>query len=158
MATRKGVVGDLLVQVRADLGTLRTDIREIERSFNSSFANLQRSAVSFGKGIAGGLIGGLFVGALASFTKGIIDLVSYLLLFFPTMITMFLISVDDALNSFTLGERSQESIWRVIMWPFRASIPLSAVLFVIQGVSETLKCCYQIRFGREFVHREKIEV
>ena len=31
------------------------------------------------------------------------------------MITMFLISVDDAWNSFTLGERSQESIWRAIM-------------------------------------------
>lgn len=91
-------------------------------------------------------------------TKGIIDLVSYLVLFFPTMVTMILISFDAAWSSFTLGERSQESVWRAVMWPFRASIPLSAVLFIIQGISETLKCCYQIRFGREFVHREKIEV
>ena len=30
--------------------------------------------------------------------------------------------------------------------------------FMIQGVSESLKCWYQIRFGREFEHREKIEV
>ncbi|MBI5322431.1 TRAP transporter small permease subunit [Bradyrhizobium sp.] len=91
-------------------------------------------------------------------TKGIIDLVSYLVLFFPTMMTMMFISVDDAWSSFTLGERSQESIWRAIMWPFRASIPLSALLFMIQGVSEALKCWYQIRFGREFQHREKLEV
>lgn len=91
-------------------------------------------------------------------TKGIVDLVSYLVLFFPTMITMVLISSDAAWSSFTLGERSQESIWRAIMWPFRASIPLSALLFMIQGVSETLKCVYQIRYGREFVHREKLEV
>src|SRR6201988_1925938 len=91
-------------------------------------------------------------------TKGIIDLVSYVLLFFPTMITMLLISVDDAWSSFMLGERSQESIWRAIMWPFRASIPVSPVLFMIQGISETLKCCYQIRFGRGFVHRDKLEV
>ncbi|MGY3617150.1 TRAP transporter small permease subunit [Bradyrhizobium sp. USDA 10063] len=91
-------------------------------------------------------------------TKGIIDLASYLILFFPTMITMMMISVDDAWNSYMLGERSQESIWRAIMWPFRASIPLSALLFMIQGVSEALKCWYQIRFGREFQHREKLEV
>ncbi|NWG23551.1 MAG: TRAP transporter small permease subunit [Pseudorhodoplanes sp.] len=91
-------------------------------------------------------------------TKGIIDLVSYIVLFFPTMITMMFISIDDAWTSYELGERSQESVWRVAMWPFRASIPLSALLFMIQGISETLKCWYQIRFGREFEHREKLEV
>jgi TRAP-type mannitol/chloroaromatic compound transport system permease small subunit len=91
-------------------------------------------------------------------TKGIVDLVSYLVLFFPAMITMMLISIDDAWHSYSTGERSQESIWRAIMWPFRASIPLAALLFMIQGISETLKCWYQIRFGREFEHREKIEL
>ena len=44
------------------------------------------------------------------------------------------------------------------MWPFRATIPLSAALFMIQGVSEVLKCWYQIQFGREFEHKEKIEI
>jgi TRAP-type mannitol/chloroaromatic compound transport system permease small subunit len=91
-------------------------------------------------------------------TKGIVDLVSYVVLFFPAMITMMLISIDDAWMSYELGERSQESIWRAVMWPFRASIPLAALLFMIQGISEVLKCWYQIRFGREFEHREKIEV
>ena len=56
------------------------------------------------------------------------------------------------------GERSQESLWRAIMWPFRAAIPVSAFLFMIQGVSEVLKCLYQIRYGREFEHRKKIEI
>ena len=91
-------------------------------------------------------------------TKGIVDLVSYVVLFFPTMITMMLISIDDAVHSYVTGERSQESLWRAIMWPFRAVIPVSAGLFMIQGISETLKCVYQIRFGREFQHREKLEV
>lgn len=90
--------------------------------------------------------------------KGTIDLVSYLVLFFPTMITMMAISIDDAWDSYIIGERSQESVWRAIMWPFRATIPLSALLFMIQGVSESLKCVYQIRFGREFEHREKLEI
>jgi TRAP-type mannitol/chloroaromatic compound transport system permease small subunit len=90
--------------------------------------------------------------------KGTIDLVAYLVLFFPTMITLMAISIDDALLSYEIGERSQESVWRAIMWPFRASIPLAALLFMIQGFSEALKCVYQIRFGREFEHREKLEV
>lgn len=91
-------------------------------------------------------------------TKGIVDLVSYLVLFFPAMFTMMIISIDDAWTSFELDERSQESVWRAVVWPFRASVPLSALLFMIQGVSEVLKCWYQIRFGREFEHREKLEV
>jgi TRAP-type mannitol/chloroaromatic compound transport system permease small subunit len=90
--------------------------------------------------------------------KGIVDLLSYLVLFFPALITLMVISIDDAYLSYEIGERSQESVWRAIMWPFRASIPIAALLFIIQGISEALKCLYQIRFGREFQHREKIEV
>lgn len=90
--------------------------------------------------------------------KGTIDLLSYLVLFFPSMITLMAISIDDALLSYEIGERSQESVWRAIMWPFRSVIPLAALLFMIQGISESLKCIYQIRFGREFEHREKLEV
>jgi TRAP-type mannitol/chloroaromatic compound transport system permease small subunit len=90
--------------------------------------------------------------------KGMIDLTSYLLLFFPAMLTMMLISVDDALLAFEIDERSQQSPWRAVMWPFKASVPLAALLFLIQGVSEALKCWYQIRYGREFQHREKFEV
>ena len=91
-------------------------------------------------------------------TKGIIDLVSYLLLFFPVMVTLFVISVDDAWYSFRIGEVSEQTAWGAIMWPFRASVPLAAVLFVVQGVSETLKSYFQVRTGREFQHREKTEI
>lgn len=91
-------------------------------------------------------------------TKGIVDLTSYMLLFYPAMITLLLISWDDVVHSYVTGERSQESVFRAIMWPFRATIPLAAALLMIQGLSEALKCVYQIRFDREFEHREKIEI
>lgn len=90
--------------------------------------------------------------------KGIVDLISYLMFFYPAMITFMLISIDDTLHSYDTGERSQESVWRAIMWPFRATIPLAALLLMIQGVSEVLKCWYQVQFGREFEHKEKIEI
>lgn len=91
-------------------------------------------------------------------TKGIIDMISYILLFYPVMVTFMVVSYDATIHSWDTGERSQESVWRVIIWPFRATIPLAAVLLMIQGVSEVLKCWYQIQFGREFEHKEKIEI
>jgi len=90
--------------------------------------------------------------------KGTVDLISYLLLFFPVMIALFAISVDDAWYAFNLDERSEQSPWRPIMWPFRASIPLATLLLMIQGVSESMKSWYAVRTGREFQHREKVEV
>lgn len=90
--------------------------------------------------------------------KGVIDLFSYLVLFFPTMVYLMIVGIDGALHSYSVGERSQESVWRATMWPFRAVIPAMALLFMVQGISEALKCLYQIRFGREFQHREKVEV
>jgi TRAP-type mannitol/chloroaromatic compound transport system permease small subunit len=90
--------------------------------------------------------------------KGVIDLVSYLVLFFPIMVFFMWVGIEGMLHSYNTGERSQESMWRAIMWPFRGAIPLAAALFMVQGVSESLKCLYQIRYGREFQHREKLEV
>lgn len=90
--------------------------------------------------------------------KGIIDLTSYLLLFLPAMLTLMMISIDDALLAFEIDERSQQSPWRAVMWPFKAAVPIAALLFMIQGISEALKCWYQIRYEREFQHREKLEV
>ena len=90
--------------------------------------------------------------------KGVIDLVSYLFLFYPALIMLMVISVDDAWRAYELHELSEQTPWRPIMWPFRSAIPLAALLLMVQGVSESLKCWYQIRYGREFEHREKVEV
>jgi TRAP-type mannitol/chloroaromatic compound transport system permease small subunit len=90
--------------------------------------------------------------------KGYIDFWSYLLLFYPTMLVFFAISADDAWFAYQLGERSEQTPWRPLLWPFRAAVPTMALLMMIQGVSETLKSYYQIKTGREFEHREKVEV
>ena len=52
--------------------------------------------------------------------KGIIDLTSYLLLFYPALITFFVISVDDVMYSISIGERSEMSPWRATIEPTRA--------------------------------------
>jgi len=90
--------------------------------------------------------------------KGIIDLASYLLLFYPALITLFSISVDDAWYAYQIHETSEQTPWRPILWPFRAVIPVTALLLMVQGVSECIKCWHQIRTDREFEHHDKYEV
>ncbi len=91
-------------------------------------------------------------------TKGIIDSVSYLLLFLPVMVVLFMISIDDFLYAWSIGERSTLSLWQPIVWPYRGVIPLAAALLFIQGISEFLKSLYAASTGTELVRREKVEI
>ncbi|TDR93234.1 TRAP transporter small permease subunit [Enterovirga rhinocerotis] len=91
-------------------------------------------------------------------TKGAIDAVAYLLLFLPVMAVLFFISVDDALYAYQIGETSQLGLWRPVLWPFRAMIPLAAALLFFQGISEVLKALWQWKTGIVLTHHEKIEI
>jgi len=91
-------------------------------------------------------------------TKGIIDSISYSLLFLPVMGLIFAISIDDALYAYSIDERSILGLWLPVTWPFRAVIPLSALLMFAQGISELLKALFRIKAGKELVHHEKVEI
>jgi TRAP-type mannitol/chloroaromatic compound transport system permease small subunit len=90
--------------------------------------------------------------------KGWVDLLAYVLFFFPALLMIFFTSVDDAWYSFQIGERSEQTAWRPIIYPFKAVVPLTALLLLIQGVSEFLKSLYAVRTGRLYSKIEKIEV
>ena len=91
-------------------------------------------------------------------TKGIIDSISYLFLFLPVMVLLFFISIDDLAYAYSINERSTLSLWRPIMWPFRAVIPLAALLMFVQGISELLKSLWAASTGEVLVRPEKIEI
>jgi TRAP-type mannitol/chloroaromatic compound transport system permease small subunit len=91
-------------------------------------------------------------------TKGRIDAVAYLFFFFPAMILLFYASVDEAWHSWKLGELSEQTAWRPILWPFKAVVPLTALLLLTQGVSEFLKSLYAARTGRFLTATESIQV
>jgi len=90
--------------------------------------------------------------------KGVIDSISYVLFFFPGFAVLLVLSFHEALYSWSIGETSDQSAWRPIMWPFKAVVPLACLLLLIQGFSEFLKSLYMARTGRELEHKEKIEV
>ncbi|MDD9929210.1 MAG: TRAP transporter small permease subunit [Rhodospirillaceae bacterium] len=77
-----------------------------------------------------------------------IDLALYILFYFPALIVFFWISADYFWDSFIKGERSMDTTWAPLLWPGRIAMPMGALLLIIQGVSEALKCVYAIRRGR----------
>jgi len=91
-------------------------------------------------------------------TKGLIDLVTYVVLFLPVMVLIFYISLDDAIQAYQMNERSNAGLWQPVLWPFRAVIPLTALLLFIQGISELLKAFYTMKTGKLFAHHEKIDI
>lgn len=91
-------------------------------------------------------------------TQGMIDAVAYIVFFFPSLITFLVVSGDQAWYAFGIGETSEQTPWRPILWPFKAVVPLTMLLLLIQGVSETIKCVYAARTGIELEHKEKVEV
>jgi hypothetical protein len=71
---RRGEVGSLLVTLRMELNQLRVDLKEVERTFSTGFANITRSA----RGLAGALGVGLSVGAVVAFGRGVVNLAGQL--------------------------------------------------------------------------------
>jgi TRAP-type mannitol/chloroaromatic compound transport system permease small subunit len=90
--------------------------------------------------------------------KGTIDSISYVVFFFPSLIVLLVISLNEAIYAFQINETSDQTPWRPLLWPFKAVIPLACLLLIVQGVSEFLKSFYMARHGIELEHKEKVEV
>ena len=80
--------------------------------------------------------------------KGLIDAIAYVAFFFPAMIFFFIASVDDVWHAWKLGELSEQTAWRPVLWPFKAVVPISAVLLSVQGISEFIKSLHAARTGQ----------
>ncbi|WP_375257444.1 TRAP transporter small permease subunit [Citreimonas sp.] len=90
----------------------------------------------------------LFFNTWTPRTQAAVDLTFYILLFFPGMLFFLIAGYDQAARSYAITERAAASFWRPILWPYRAVIPLTAALVMLQGVSEIIKAWYQFRTGR----------
>jgi len=83
-------------------------------------------------------------------TRAAIDAVGYLLFFFPGMLLFLVSGLEATLSSFAMDERSQETSWFPPLWPFKAIVPVSALLLLAQGVSQLAKSVHAWRTGEEF--------
>jgi TRAP-type mannitol/chloroaromatic compound transport system permease small subunit len=90
--------------------------------------------------------------------QNIIDAIGYLFFFFPAMVFFFYFGWQESSHSWAIGETSDASPWRPIVYPFKTVIPLTALLLLVQGVAELLKSLYAIRTGRLWAQREHLEI
>jgi TRAP-type mannitol/chloroaromatic compound transport system permease small subunit len=90
--------------------------------------------------------------------KGLIDTISYIVFFFPSLIMLLLISWNEFHYAFQINEMSDQTPWRPVLWPFKFVVPLACLLLLIQGVSELIKSIYMVRTGVELEHKEKVEI
>ena len=91
-------------------------------------------------------------------TKGIIDSVSYIVFFFPAIFVLLIVSWNEGFYAYTIGETSEQTPWRPILWPYKMVVPLACLLLLIQGISELIKSFYAARMGIVLEHKEKIEI
>ena len=91
-------------------------------------------------------------------TRGVIDSVAYLGLFFPSLIAFLIVSADESWYAFVINETSEQTPWRPVLWPFKMVVPLTCLLLMIQGVSEVIKSLHAALTGIELEHKEKVEV
>jgi len=76
-------------------------------------------------------------------TRATIDAVSYVLFFFPGMLFILYAGTVEARQAWAINERAGG--WPI--YPFKAVIPVTAALLLLQGLSELIKCGRVLRGG-----------
>lgn len=83
-------------------------------------------------------------------TRGVIDTVAYVVFFFPGIALFLWVGWEEAWYAYGIGETSEQTAWRPLLWPLKACVPLAAVLLLVQGISELVKSAYAALTGRAF--------
>jgi TRAP-type mannitol/chloroaromatic compound transport system permease small subunit len=81
-----------------------------------------------------------FYGEWSPRTRALVDIACYVLLFLPPMVVFLDLSAQYFWKSFQQNERIVTSPWLPIVWPFKLTMPITAALLVLQGLSEIVKC------------------
>jgi TRAP-type mannitol/chloroaromatic compound transport system permease small subunit len=79
--------------------------------------------------------------------QALMDLILYILFFFPGMLAFIYAGYNFAELSRRMNEHSSASPNGPIVWPFKWLIPVVGTLMVLQGVVEVFRCIKCIRAG-----------
>ncbi len=81
--------------------------------------------------------------------RAFIDLVGYLIIFFPIMFILVVSSFDMAMDAYKIKEVSQFTPWQPILWPFKSVICIGFSLLILQGIAEFLRSVILLIRGEE---------
>jgi TRAP-type mannitol/chloroaromatic compound transport system permease small subunit len=71
-------------------------------------------------------------------TNAVLSLICYLLMYFPFIFVLTYFGVSYSVNSWSMLETSW-SIWGPPLYPIKTVIPLTAIMLLLQGISEVIK-------------------
>jgi len=77
-------------------------------------------------------------------TQALIDVVFMLIFFFPVWIGLLYKLIPYVWLSWKLGERSLESYWRPIIYPFKTVMPIGVLLLSLQGIAEFIRRVFML--------------
>ena len=77
-----------------------------------------------------------------------VDLVLYVLFFFPGIIALIFAGADFAAYSWRFLEVSSASPANIPVFPLKTIIPVAGVVLFLQGIAESIRCMICIRTGQ----------
>lgn len=80
-------------------------------------------------------------------TQAVVELVLYVIFFFPGILALVVAGGAYGLESLRLREVSVNSPAGVPIWPLKMMIPVGAGLIALQGLAEVLRCIVCLRVG-----------
>ena len=86
--------------------------------------------------------------------QALIDVVLYLLVYFPATALFFQTSFVFATQSWMQGETFPQSPWMPIIYPLKTVMPMTLALLFIQGIAEFLKAFWTLRTNVRFGESE----
>ena len=81
--------------------------------------------------------------------RALIDVIGYLVIFFPVMIILVIASYDMAKDAYMIKEVSQFTPWQPILWPFKGVICVGFSLLILQGIAEFTRSVIALIRGEE---------
>jgi TRAP-type mannitol/chloroaromatic compound transport system permease small subunit len=81
--------------------------------------------------------------------KAIVDILGYLLLFFPVMIVLVYAGSEFTIQSIEMGEKSGLSPWRPYLYPYKGILVISFFFLLLQGIAEFLRNIVLMVKGKE---------
>jgi TRAP-type mannitol/chloroaromatic compound transport system permease small subunit len=81
-------------------------------------------------------------------TQATVEMVLYILFFFPGVLALVIAGWDYGYASFQLREVSVNSPAGVPIWQLKVLIPIGAGLLVLQGAAEVVRCAMCLRDGK----------
>lgn len=76
-----------------------------------------------------------------------IDVVLYLIAFFPGIIALMSVGAQWAAASWAIGEKSFSTAAAPPIYPLKTVIPIAGALMAIQGIAETIRAVQALRSG-----------